>query len=52
VGHFVAWVQEDRPPCLTWVEGLRCVALMEAAHRSAAAGGTAVELPLYPDLED
>ncbi len=52
VGDFVAWVQEDRPPCLTWVEGLRCVELMEAAHRSAEAGGAAVELPLYPDLED
>ncbi|MEW6749869.1 MAG: Gfo/Idh/MocA family oxidoreductase [Candidatus Latescibacterota bacterium] len=52
VGDFVRWVQEDRPPCLTWVEGLRCVEMMEAAHRSAAALGQAVDLPLYPELEE
>jgi len=52
VGDFVRWVQEDRPPCLTWVEGLRCVELMEAAYRSAAADGRPVTLPLYPELED
>ena len=49
---FVRWVQEDRPPCLTWVEGLRCVEMMEAAYRSAEAGGQSVELPLYPELEE
>ena len=49
---FVRWVQEERPPCLTWVEGLRCVELMEAAYRSADAGGQPVTLPLYPELED
>ena len=48
---FVRWVQEDRPPCLTWVEGLRCVELMEAAYRSAEADGRPVELPLHPELE-
>lgn len=51
VGDFARWVQEGRPPCLTWVEGLRCVELMEAAYRSAEAGGQVVELPLYPELE-
>ena len=48
---FVRWVQEDRVPCLTWVEGLRCVELMEAAYRSAEAGGQPLDLPLYPELE-
>lgn len=48
---FVRWVQEDRAPCLTWVEGLRCVELMEAAYRSAQAGGQPLDLPLYPELE-
>lgn len=51
IGDFVRWVQEERPPCLTWVEGLRCVELMEAAYRSAEQGGRVVELPLYPELE-
>ena len=49
---FVRWVQEDRPPCLTWVEGLRCVEMMEAAYRSAEAGGQPIDLPLYPELEE
>jgi len=48
---FVRWVQENRTPCLTWVEGLRCVELMEAAYRSAETGGQPMELPLYPELE-
>jgi len=52
VGDFVRWVQEDRAPCLTWAEGLRCVEMMEAAYRSAAAGGQPVELPLYPEMEE
>ena len=52
IGDFVRWIQKDQPPCLTWVEGLRCVELMEAAYRSAAAGGQMVELPLYPELEN
>ncbi len=51
IGDFVRWVKEGREPCLGWVEGLRCVEMMEAAYRSAEAGGTPVELPLYPDLE-
>jgi UDP-N-acetylglucosamine 3-dehydrogenase len=51
VGDFLAWITEDAPPCLTWREGLRCVELMEAADRSALAGGVPVELPLYPGLE-
>lgn len=52
VGDFVRWIQEDRPPCLTWVEGLRCVEMMEAGYRSAEAGGQLIELPLYPELEE
>ncbi len=52
VGDFVRWITEGRRPCLTWVEGLRCVELMEAAYRSAEAGGRPVDLPLYPELED
>ena len=52
VGDFVRWVQEDRKPCLTWVEGLRCVEMMEATYRSAEAGGQPIELPLYPELEE
>lgn len=51
VGDFVRWIQEGRPPCLTWVEGLRCVELMEAAYRSVEQKGAAIELPLYPELE-
>jgi len=49
---FVRWIEQDRQPCLTWVEGLRCVEMMEAAYRSADAGGSPVALPLYPELED
>lgn len=49
---FVRWVTDDRPPCLTWVEGLRCVEMMEAAHRSAELMGEVITLPLYPDLEE
>ena len=49
---FVRWITEDRAPCLTWEEGLRCVELIEGAYRSAEAGGEPVELPLYPELED
>ena len=52
VGDFVRWVQEDRAPCLTWVEGLRCVEIMEAAYRSAENEGAPIALPLYPELED
>lgn len=52
VGDFVRWITEDRKPCLTWVEGLRCVEMMEAAFRSAEQGGQAVHFPLYPELED
>jgi predicted dehydrogenase len=48
---FVRWVTEGAEPCLTWREGLRCVEVMEAAHRSAAQNGTVIELPLYPELE-
>ena len=52
IGDFVRWVQENRPPCLTWVEGLRCVEMMEAAYHSADAGGEPVKFPLYPKLEE
>ena len=51
-GDFVHWVaNESFKPCLTWEEGLRCVEVMEAAHRSADEGGAIMTLPLYPDLE-
>jgi predicted dehydrogenase len=52
IGDFVRWVVDGTPPCLTWEEGLRCVEVMEAAHRSARDGGPELRLPLYPDLED
>ncbi len=48
---FVRWITEGREPCLTWREGLRCVEVMEAAHRSAKEGGKVLKLPLYPELE-
>ena len=51
-GDFVRWITEDTPPCLTWEAGLRCVEVMEAAHRSADQGGRVINLPLYPELED
>ncbi|MCH2114822.1 MAG: Gfo/Idh/MocA family oxidoreductase [Pirellulales bacterium] len=51
-GDFVRWVADaDYEPCLTWREGLRCVEVMEAAHRSADEGGSIIRLPLYPELE-
>ena len=50
-GDFVCWIAEDRPPCLTWQEGLRCVEAMEAAYHSAEQDGAPVTLPLYPELE-
>ena len=51
MGDFVNWGVEGTEPCLTWREGLRCVEVMEAAHRSAEAGGVVINLPLYPELE-
>lgn len=51
IRDFVNWVQRGEEPCLTWREGLRCVEGMEAAHHSAAQGGTVILLPLYPELE-
>jgi glucose-fructose oxidoreductase len=51
IGDFVRWITEGRPPCLTWREGLRCVEVMEAAHRSAREQGAVTPLPLYPELE-
>ena len=51
ISDFARWILEDRPPCLTWVEGLRCVEMMEAVYRSAERGGLPVDLPLYPELE-
>ena len=50
-GDFVRWVTDGAEPCLTWEEGLRCVEVMEAAHRSADEGGSVIRLPLYPHLE-
>jgi predicted dehydrogenase len=51
VGDFVRWITEGSEPCLTWREGLRCVEVMEAAHRSAKQNGGWLTLPLYPELE-
>ena len=51
IGDFVRWVTNNEQPCLTWEEGLRCVEVMEAAHRSTDQEGAMVKLPLYPDLE-
>jgi len=31
-------------PCMTWEEGLKCVEVMEAALKSADAGGKVIEL--------
>jgi predicted dehydrogenase len=45
IGDFVEWIQHDRRPCLTWVEGMRCVAMMEAANLSAERGGAVVNVP-------
>ena len=50
-GDFIRWIVDDTEPCLTWREGLRCVEVMEAAHRSAEEGGSVISLPLYPELE-
>ena len=52
IGDFVRWVTEGTQPCLTWHEGLRCVEVMEAAHRSAKEDGAVIEFPLYPELEE
>jgi predicted dehydrogenase len=49
---FVRWIVDGSNPCLTWREGLRCVEVMEAAHRSADQHGSVIALPLYPDLEN
>ena len=51
VGDFVDWITQDRPPCLTGMDGLRCVELMEASYRSAEQAGAWMDLPLYPELE-
>jgi predicted dehydrogenase len=51
VGDFVRWIKDGTGPCLTWVEGLRCVEVIEAANRSARENGAWVGLPLYPELE-
>ena len=50
-GDFIRWITDGTEPCLTWEEGLRCVEVMEAAHRSADEDGSVIELPLYPELE-
>ena len=51
LGDFVQWIQSDATPCLTWREGLRCVEVMEGAHRSANENGREICLPLHPELE-
>lgn len=52
LGDFVRWITEGTEPCLSWQEGLRCVEVIEAAHRSAKRGGEVINFPLYPELED
>jgi len=51
VREFVRWVIDGTSPTLTWEQGLRCVEIIEAAHRSAGQVGKWMPLPLYPDLE-
>lgn len=51
LGDFVRWITDGTEPCLTWREGLRCVEVMQAAHRSAKQHGAWIQLPLYPELE-
>jgi UDP-N-acetyl-2-amino-2-deoxyglucuronate dehydrogenase len=51
IREFVRWVADGTPPTLTWEQGLRCVEIIEAAHRSAEEAGKWMHLPLYPDLE-
>jgi predicted dehydrogenase len=53
LGDFVKGIDDPGyRGCLGWEEGLRCVEIMEAADRSAVAGGELISLPLYPELED
>ena len=51
IGDFFRWIDTGPEPCLTWVEGLRCVEMMEGAYRSAREDGRVVEFPLHPELE-
>ncbi|MDD9987885.1 MAG: Gfo/Idh/MocA family oxidoreductase [Spirochaetaceae bacterium] len=51
IGDFFRWIGTGAEPCLTWVEGLRCVEMMEGAYRSAQQEGRVVEFPLHPELE-
>ena len=51
IGDFFRWIGTGAEPCLTWVEGLRCVEMMEGAYRSAQQDGRVVEFPLHPELE-
>ena len=52
ITDFIRWVVDGETPSLTWIEGLRCVEVMEAAQRSAKEDGRNISLPLYPELED
>jgi predicted dehydrogenase len=51
IADFIRWITTGSPPCLTWREGLRCVEVMEAAHRSAREKSRTITLPLHPELE-
>ena len=51
IGDFFRWIGTGADPCLTWVEGLRCVEMMEGAYRFAQQDGRVVEFPLHPELE-
>jgi predicted dehydrogenase len=51
IRDFVLWIVDGADPCLTWQEGLHCVEVMEAAHRSVREGGSPIRVPLYPEFE-
>ena len=48
LSSFARWVKEGAPPVLTWREGWRTVQMMQAAYRSAEAGGERIELEELP----
>ncbi len=48
LSSFARWVKEGATPVLTWREGWRTVQMMQAAYRSAEAGGERIELEELP----
>ena len=45
LSSFIDWVVDRKPPVVSWVDGLRCVEIMDAAYVSLRTGGW-VDLPL------